>query len=135
MLSSQLITFLVLVLCKPGECVQGHIPLAHLTVAQCFANDRRIPRNVLDRWQIYVHGIPAYVPVLAWCEEGKRRPAYRRTCFDRVAVAKNVDSYGATRETAHLCVGRTILDDFETARLPYRPGSSGSVINHRNRPR
>lgn len=113
MVSSQIITFLVVVLCGPGECVQGHIPLADLTVAQCFANDPRIPKDALDRWQVYIKGEPKYLPVLAWCEQGKRRAAYRQTCSEPGLVARTADPIVATRKTAHLCVGRTILDDSE----------------------
>jgi hypothetical protein len=112
MITGQIITFLVVVLCAPGQCIQGHIPLANLTLAQCFANDPRIPRDALERWQVYDGNRPKYAPVLAWCEREKRRPAYRETCSDlgtRQSPSDNVADQ--VRHTAHVCVGRTVLDD------------------------
>jgi hypothetical protein len=112
MIASQIITFLVVVLCAPGECIQGHIPLADLTLAPCFANDPRIPRDALERWQVYEAEEPKYVPVLAWCERENQRPAYRNICLDLAAVQSSSDDLAdQVRQTAHVCVGRTVLDD------------------------
>lgn len=49
----------------PGECIEGHIPLADLTLTQCFANDPRIPGDALERWQAYEANKPKYLPVIA----------------------------------------------------------------------
>jgi hypothetical protein len=114
MVGGQIITFLVVVLCAPGECIQGHIPLADLTLTECFANDPRIPSDALERWQVYEANEPKYVPVIAWCELEKRRPAYRSTCSDVAALqSPSDDLFDRVRKTAHVCVGRTILDDVQ----------------------
>ncbi len=112
MITGQIITFLVVVLCAPGQCIQGHIPLPDLTLAQCFANDPRIPRDAVERWQVYEANEPKYLPVIAWCEREKRRPPYQRTCSDPAALqSPSQHLVDRVRETAHVCVGRTILDD------------------------
>jgi hypothetical protein len=111
MIDGQIITFLVVILCAPGKCIQGHIPLPDLTLTQCFANDPRIPSDALERWQVYEANKPKYVPVIAWCEQEKRRHPYRRICSDLAAVHSPSDSlFDQVRHTAHVCVGRTILD-------------------------
>jgi hypothetical protein len=112
MVDGQIITFLVVILCAPGECIQGHIPLADLTLTQCFSNDPRIPSDALERWQVYKGKKPKYMPVIAWCQQEKRRPSYRRTCSDPAALqSPSNDLFDRVRHTAHVCVGRTILDD------------------------
>ena len=111
MVAGQIITFLVVVLCAPGECVEGHVPLADLTLAQCFANDPRIPRDAIERWQVHGKDRPEYVPVLAWCEREKRRPPYREICSDPAAAQSSSDVADQLRHAAHACVGRTVLDD------------------------
>lgn len=110
----EIITFIVVVICAPSECIQGHIPLANITLTQCFANDPRIPKDALERWQVYDAGEPKYLPVLAWCEQGRTRPAYRRTCSNPAVVGGTSNPIDEIRKTAHLCVGRTILDDAES---------------------
>jgi hypothetical protein len=134
MVDGQIITFLVVILCAPGECIQGHIPLADLTLAQCFANDPRIPRDALERWQVYEANKPKYLPVIAWCEEEKQRPSYRRTCSDLAAVpSPSDDPFDRVRHTAHVCVGRTILDDIrpDLAHDPIGTGH-GTGLKHKN---
>ncbi len=125
MVDGQIITFLVVILCAPGECIQGHIPLADLTLTQCFANDPRIPSDALERWQVYEANKPKYVPVIAWCEQEKRQPSYRRTCSDPAAVqGPSDDLFDRVRHTAHVCVGRTILDDIRPD-LAHNPIGTG----------
>jgi hypothetical protein len=88
--------------------------LADLTLTECFANDPRIPSDALERWQVYEANEPKYVPVIAWCELEKRRPAYRSTCSDVAALqSPSDDLFDRVRKTAHVCVGRTILDDVQ----------------------